>query len=93
MSRSPWNFAVAVRWSAGGRERSGRTGGGGHGEVGVLGRDVSLDGDGEAGERNWRSASSMPAADQRRHMAPLDQCLTLREVRRQISIIDSIGFR
>ena len=25
------------------------------------------------------------------HMSPLDQCSTLREVRRQISIIDSIG--
>jgi len=42
--------------------------------------------------RNWRSASSMPAAVQRRHMSPDCQRLTLRLVRRQISIIDSIGF-
>jgi hypothetical protein len=60
---------------------------------------VTLDGDGERARclqpmilRNWRSASSMPAAIHLRHMSPLDQCFTLCEVRRQISIIDSIGF-
>src|SRR5829696_4894920 len=34
----------------------------------------------------------MPAAVQRRHMSPLDQCLTLRATRRTVSIIDSHGF-
>jgi hypothetical protein len=33
--------------------------------------------------RNCCSASSVPAAVQRRHMSPLDQCLTLRETRRR----------
>src|SRR6266540_3468751 len=42
--------------------------------------------------RNCRSASSMPAAVQRRHMSPDCQRFTLREVRRTISIIDSHGF-
>src|SRR3954454_19702220 len=41
--------------------------------------------------RNWRSASSMPAAVQRRHMSPFCQRLTLRLVRRTVSIIDSQG--
>jgi hypothetical protein len=41
--------------------------------------------------RNWRSASNMPAAVQRRHMSPECQRFTLREVRRTISIIDSQG--
>src|SRR5436190_24074741 len=39
--------------------------------------------------RNCRSASSMPAAVQRSAISPEDQCLTLRWVRRTISIIDS----
>ena len=42
--------------------------------------------------RNWRSASSMPAAVQRRHMSPFCQRLTLRLMRRTVSIIDSHGF-
>ena len=42
--------------------------------------------------RNCCSASSIPAAVQRRHMSPDCQRLTLRLVRRTISIIDSIGF-
>jgi len=42
--------------------------------------------------RNWRSASSMPAAVQRRHMSPFCQRLTLRLVARQMPITDSIGF-
>jgi hypothetical protein len=42
--------------------------------------------------RNWPAASSMPAAVQRRHMSPLDQRLTLRLVRRTVSIIDSHEF-
>src|SRR6266700_2633256 len=42
--------------------------------------------------RNWRSASSMPAAVQRSAISPDDQRLTLRWVRRTISIIDSHGF-
>ena len=42
--------------------------------------------------RNWASASSMPAAVQRRHMSPFCQRLTLRLVRRTHSIIDSHGF-
>src|SRR6266851_8074630 len=41
--------------------------------------------------RNWRSASSMPAAVQRSAISPEDQRLTLRWVRRTISIIDSHG--
>src|SRR3954466_5456791 len=41
--------------------------------------------------RNWRSASSMPAAVHRRHMSPFCQRLTLRLVRRTVSIIDSHG--
>src|SRR5437899_7297948 len=43
--------------------------------------------------RNWRSASSMPAAVQRSAISPEDQRLTLRWVRRTISIIDSHGVR
>src|SRR3954447_10108429 len=42
--------------------------------------------------RNWVSASSMPAAVQRRHMSPFCQRLTLRLTRRTVSIIDSHGF-
>src|ERR687898_3145169 len=42
--------------------------------------------------RNWRSASSMPAAVQRRHISPDCQCLTFLEERRTHSIIDSHGF-
>ena len=42
--------------------------------------------------RNWCSASSMPAAVQRRHMSPFCQRLTLRLMRRTVSIIDSHGF-
>src|SRR3954464_15108499 len=42
--------------------------------------------------RNCCSASSMPAAVQRRHMSPFCQCLTLRLTRRTVSIIDSHGF-
>ncbi len=42
--------------------------------------------------RNWVSASSIPAAVQRRHMSPDCQRFTLRDVRRTMSIIDSIGF-
>ncbi len=42
--------------------------------------------------RNCRSASSMPAAVQRSAISPDDQRLTLRCVRRTISIIDSHGF-
>jgi hypothetical protein len=42
--------------------------------------------------RKWRSASSIPAAVQRRHMSPFCQRLTLRDVARQMAIIDSIGF-
>jgi hypothetical protein len=63
------------------------------------GGDVGFDGDRECGEvfvaddlADWRSASSMPAAVQRRHMSPFCQRLTLRLVARQIAIIDSIGF-
>ena len=40
---------------------------------------------------NWRSASSMPAAVQRKHISPDCQCLTLRALRRTHSIIDSHG--
>src|SRR5215212_9139769 len=40
---------------------------------------------------NWRSASSIPAAVQRTHISPDCQCLTLRTLRRTISIIDSQG--
>src|SRR4051794_11613805 len=39
--------------------------------------------------RNWRSASSIPAAVQRKHMSPFCQRLTLRLMRRTVSIIDS----
>ena len=42
--------------------------------------------------RNRRSASSIPAAVQRTHMSPFCQRLTLREVARQMPIMDSIGF-
>ena len=42
--------------------------------------------------RNCCSASSIPSAVQRRHISPVCQRLTLRLVRRQISIIDSQGF-
>src|SRR5215213_8924125 len=42
--------------------------------------------------RNWASASSIPAAVQRRHMSPDCQRLTLRLMRRTVSIIDSHGF-
>ncbi len=42
--------------------------------------------------RNWRSASIIPAAVQRRHISPDCQRLTLREERLTHSIIDSIGF-
>src|SRR3954471_8550748 len=42
--------------------------------------------------RNWVSASSMPAAVQRRHMLPFCQRLTLRLTRRTASIIDSHWF-
>src|SRR5215210_501443 len=42
--------------------------------------------------RNWRSASSMPAAVQRRHISPEDQRFTLRDERRTHSIMDSQGF-
>ena len=42
--------------------------------------------------RNWRSASSIPAAVQRRAISPELQRLTLRAERRTHSIIDSIGF-
>ena len=41
--------------------------------------------------RNWRSASSMPAAVQRSAISPDDQRFTFRWVRRTISIIDSHG--
>src|SRR3954454_8945440 len=43
--------------------------------------------------RIWRSASSIPAAVQRRHMSADCQCLTLRLALRQITLIDSIGVR
>ena len=66
---------------------------------GALGRDVALDSDGEVGEVGVADdaaglllASSMPAAVQRRHMSPFCQRLTLRLVRRTVSIIDSQGF-
>src|SRR3954452_595640 len=42
--------------------------------------------------RNCCSASSIPAPVQRRHMSPFFQRLTLRLVRRTVSIIDSHGF-
>ena len=42
--------------------------------------------------RNCFSASSIPAAVQRRPISPEDQCLTLRWVVRTVSIIDSHGF-
>lgn len=41
--------------------------------------------------RNWRSASSIPAAVQRSRMSASCQRLTLRPTRRTISIIDSHG--
>ncbi len=41
--------------------------------------------------RNWRSASSIPAAVQRRAISPDCQRLTFLLVRRTHSIIDSIG--
>ena len=41
--------------------------------------------------RNWRSASSIPAAVQRSAISPDRQRLTLRLVRRTHSIIDSHG--
>ena len=59
---------------------------------------ISLDRDGELGEvavpddaPERRSASSIPAAVQRRHISPERQRLTLRLVRRTHSIIDSQG--
>ena len=42
--------------------------------------------------RNWRSASSIPAAVHRSPISPEDQFLTLRCVVRTMSIIDSHGF-
>jgi hypothetical protein len=61
---------------------------------------LALDGEGELGEvavaavifPSCRSASSMSAAVQRRHMRATASASTLREVRRTISIIDSQGF-
>ena len=84
-----------LRRRAGGRCVQRRLGGG----SGALDRHVALDGDGELGELGV--ADDAPelslgfehaGAVQRRHMSPLDQCLTLRAMRRTVSIIDSHGF-
>jgi hypothetical protein len=92
VSRSPWNFG------GGGTPGESISNGGG-GDLGRrrvgdgLAGNVALDGHGERGElrvadhaREPRSASSIPAAVQRRHMSPFCQRLTLRLVRRTVSI-------
>ena len=67
--------------------------------VGALGGEVALDAGRDLGEvavaddfAELLLGLSIPAAVQRRHMSPDCQRLTLRDVRRTNSIIDSIGF-
>jgi len=54
MSRSPWNLAVAVRWSVSGRERSGR-----------LGRGRAIDGGGITSEPDVPAAAAVGALSER----------------------------
>jgi len=54
LSRSPWNLAVAVRWSVSGRERSGR-----------LGRGRAIDGGGITSEPDVPAAAAVGALSER----------------------------